>query len=273
MTGWHSYIQHPHYLPHPPFLLMDFAPAPTTSTFLCLQAWVQATLVLVGLYFVLEGVPHFIYHFTIALTFYAKVAVLSVVARFTNRTFVVCRPGQPPCFIAHPHSQDVKTFALMAQDKVHILSRVHIQTCIFPRICYWWAPETARLPHRASPRSRHRSHRTQLLCHPDWRTQTNSWWRQRYYRTICWRCDSMSHDFVLWDIIILFDISMILEGHMTCLHKHQISLFGYSLLLCHHLFFAHHVTSGHVTFPTLSLLYMPAGVGFCSLSFSPISCR
>ena len=31
----------------------------------------------------------------------------------------------------------------------------------------------------------------------------------------------MSHDFVLCDIIILFDISMILEGHMTCLHKHQ----------------------------------------------------
>ena len=86
----------------------------------------------------------------------------------------------------------------------------------------------------------------------------------------------MSHDFVLCDIIILFDISMILEGHMTCLHKHQMSLFSYSLLLYHHLFLAHHVTSGHVThhvtFPTLSLLYIPAGVGFCSLSFSPISC-
>ena len=31
----------------------------------------------------------------------------------------------------------------------------------------------------------------------------------------------MSRDFVLCDIIILFDISMILEGHMTCLYKHQ----------------------------------------------------
>ena len=28
----------------------------------------------------------------------------------------------------------------------------------------------------------------------------------------------------------------------------------------------------HVTFPTLSLVYIPVGVGFCSLSFSPISC-
>jgi len=31
----------------------------------------------------------------------------------------------------------------------------------------------------------------------------------------------MSHNLLLCDIIILFDISMILEGHMTCLHKHQ----------------------------------------------------
>jgi len=84
-----------------------------------------------------------------------------------------------------------------------------------------------------------------------------------------WRCDTMSHDLLLCDIIILFDISMILEGHMTCLHKHQNSLFGDPLWLCHHLFFAHHVTSGHVTFPTLSSVYIPAGVGFCSLFFPP----
>jgi len=88
---------------------------------------------------------------------------------------------------------------------------------------------------------------------------------------ICWRCDTMSHDFLLCDIIILFDISLTLEGHMTCLHKHQNSLFGDPLWLCHHLFLAHHVTH-HVTFPTLSLVYIPAGVGFCSSSFSPISC-
>ena len=74
----------------------------------------------------------------------------------------------------------------------------------------------------------------------------------------------MSHDFVLCDIIILFNIFMILEGRMTCLHKHQISLFGYSLLLCHHLFLARHVTH-RVTFPTLSLLYIPAGVGWVLL--------
>ena len=76
----------------------------------------------------------------------------------------------------------------------------------------------------------------------------------------------MSHDFVLYDIIILFDISMILEGHMTCLHKHQISLFGYSLLLCHHLFLAHHVTSGHVTH------HVTSGHVTHHVSFSPISC-
>jgi len=28
----------------------------------------------------------------------------------------------------------------------------------------------------------------------------------------------------------------------------------------------------HVTFPMLSIVYIPAGLGFCSLSFSPISC-
>ena len=76
--------------------------------------------------------------------------------------------------------------------------------------------------------------------------------------------------------MILFDISMILESHMTCLHKHQNILIWLLTSLHHHLFLAHHVTSGHVThhvtFPTLSLLYIPAGVGFCSLSFSPISC-
>ena len=47
------------------------------------------------------------------------------------------------------------------------------------------------------------------------------WYPSRSRRQRCWRCDSMSYDFVLCDIIILFDISMILEGHMTCLYKHQ----------------------------------------------------
>ena len=92
----------------------------------------------------------------------------------------------------------------------------------------------------------------------------------------CWRCDTMSHDLLFCDTMILLDICLTLEGHMTCLHKPSKSIFSNSLWLCHHLFLAHHMTWGHVThhvtFPTLSTVYIPAGLGFCSLSFSPISC-
>jgi len=120
---------------------MDFAPAPTTSVFTRLRGWVQATLVLAGLYFVLEGVPNLIYHFAITPAYYTKVAVLTLVAWFSNRTFVLHHPGQLPHFIAHSYSRDVRTFTLTPRDKTRILSRVDFHTGINPSVRYWRAPE------------------------------------------------------------------------------------------------------------------------------------
>ena len=105
------------------------------------RAWVQATLVLAGLYFVLEGVPNLIYRFAITPAYYMKVAVLTLVAWFSNRTFVLRHPGQLPRFIAHSHSQDVRTFTLTPRDKTRVLSRADFQTSINPSVRYWRAPE------------------------------------------------------------------------------------------------------------------------------------
>jgi len=41
----------------------------------------------------------------------------------------------------------------------------------------------------------------------------------RCFSSLCWRCDSMSHDFPFCDMIIWCDIFSIPEGHLTCLHE------------------------------------------------------
>ena len=87
----------------------------------------------------------------------------------------------------------------------------------------------------------------------------------------------MSHDLPFYDIITCFDISCILVGHMICLYKpsdipYLVTHFDYVIfpILVDHMTCGH--VTGHVTFPTLHLVHIPAGVRFCSLSFSPISC-
>ena len=137
---------------------MDFAPAPTTSLSSRFRAWIQATLVLAGLYFVLEGVPELVNRFAITPTYYVKVAVSTFIAQFSNRTFVLRRPGQLPHFIAHPYSRDVRIFTLTPRDRTRILSRVDFHTGINPSVRYWRAPEAVlnvlrygRLHHSAVP--------------------------------------------------------------------------------------------------------------------------
>ena len=132
----------PRYLPHSPSPLMDLTPTPTTRVFSRIRALIQSTLVLAGLYIVMEGFPKLIYRFIILPCYYVKVAALTITAWVTDRSFVIRLPNQPPRFIARPSSQDIQAFTLSTKDKIHILSRVHRQTCIFPRIRYWRAPET-----------------------------------------------------------------------------------------------------------------------------------
>ena len=75
----------------------------------------------------------------------------------------------------------------------------------------------------------------------------------------------MSHDLPFYDIIICFDISSISVGHMICLYKpsditYLVTYFDYVIfpVLVDHMTCGY--VTGHVTFPTLHLVYIPAGV-------------
>jgi len=121
---------------------MDLAPAPTISPFARLGARIRAALLLLQLYLTMKGAPELVYHFAIIPAYYLKVAVLTITAWVTGKTFILRRPNHLPRFIARPHSKDVRIFSLAPEDKIRILSRVHVQTCVFPRIRLWRTPNT-----------------------------------------------------------------------------------------------------------------------------------
>jgi len=76
--------------------------------------------------FFLHCLPTF-YHSVTTLRYWIQVACLAPWACITSRSFLIRRPGYPPCFIAHPGSQEVKSFALTQEDReqVHRASTVH----------------------------------------------------------------------------------------------------------------------------------------------------
>ena len=71
----------------------------------------------------------------------------------------------------------------------------------------------------------------------------------------------MSHDLPCYDIIVCFDIPSISVGHMICLYKpsdipYLVTHFDYVIfpILVDHMTTSHVI--GHVTFPTLHLVYI-----------------
>ena len=84
----------------------------------------------------------------------------------------------------------------------------------------------------------------------------------------------MSHDLPFYDIIACFDISSISVGHMICLYKpsditYLVTYFDYVIfpVLVDHMTCGH--VTGHVTFPTLHLVYILQGLGSALCLFPP----
>ena len=90
---------------------MDFAPIPITSISSHFRAWIQATLVLAGLYFILEGVPEFVNRFAIMPTYYAKVAVLTFIAVIALFFMLIFRPFSQPY---HLHTRSFLSLSLLS---------------------------------------------------------------------------------------------------------------------------------------------------------------
>lgn len=72
------------------------------------------------LWLYLSGTPYLVNRLTIVPRFWIQVILLTVWTHLFNTSFVVHRPGYPPCFIARASNTDVRTFTLTDDDVSHI---------------------------------------------------------------------------------------------------------------------------------------------------------
>ena len=100
---------------------------------------VLASLAPTTLMLYVTGVPYLVSRLTIRPRYLIKVAVFTVLAKITGRSYVVRTPGQPPRFIARSSCKDVHTFTLTDDDIHHIYVQVgiHARTYLERR----WRPD------------------------------------------------------------------------------------------------------------------------------------
>ena len=97
---------------------MSQNPAATQSLILIPhdQVLARTTCLNLRLRFTLMGLNTLVYRWVIIPLYFIRVTVLTFVACTLGRSFLVRRPRQPPCFIAHPFSKDVRIFPLSPED-------------------------------------------------------------------------------------------------------------------------------------------------------------